>query len=160
MVVHYQSVRLFLFCFVFRATAMACGSSQVSSQIWATAADLCHSHSNVGSELICNLNHCSWQCWIRIPLSKARMKPAYSRILVGCFSTSPQQELPGLFFIYDSTCEPSLQSCLYHFFLSQYIVHSILTVLSMPIVSYIFLCQKNLSILFLFLYNEFNFFPL
>ena len=52
-------VILFFFCFVlfclvfllFRATPMAYGSSQARSQIRATDAGLCHSHSNAGSEL-------------------------------------------------------------------------------------------------------------
>ena len=35
----------------FRATLVAYGSSQARGQVGATAADLCHSQSNVGSEL-------------------------------------------------------------------------------------------------------------
>ena len=40
-----------LFILLFRATLVAYGSSQVSGQIRAKAASLCHSHSNAGSEL-------------------------------------------------------------------------------------------------------------
>ena len=36
---------------LFRAEPMAYGSSQVRGQIGATAASLCHSHSNAGSKL-------------------------------------------------------------------------------------------------------------
>ena len=39
----------FVFC-LFRVTPMAYGSSQARSQMGATAASLCHSHSNVGSK--------------------------------------------------------------------------------------------------------------
>ena len=46
----YCFLRLLFFCFVFRATPMACGSSQARGQIVA-AAGLRHSHSYVGSEL-------------------------------------------------------------------------------------------------------------
>ena len=41
----------FLFFCLFRTTPMACGGSQARGLIGATATGLCHSHSNVGSEL-------------------------------------------------------------------------------------------------------------
>ena len=41
----------FLSFFLFRATSVADGSSQVRAQIRAAAAGLGHSHSNVGSKL-------------------------------------------------------------------------------------------------------------
>ena len=40
----------FFFAFLDRATPTACGGSQARGQIRATAAGLCHSHSNAGSE--------------------------------------------------------------------------------------------------------------
>ena len=40
----------FFFFLLFRATPMAYGSSQARGQIRATAAGLCHSHSNAGSK--------------------------------------------------------------------------------------------------------------
>ena len=39
------------FPLIFRAAPVADGSSQAMGQIGATAASLCHSHSNTGSEL-------------------------------------------------------------------------------------------------------------
>ena len=39
------------FCLCFRVAPMAYGISQARGQIGATAVGLCHSHSNVGSEL-------------------------------------------------------------------------------------------------------------
>ena len=49
---HDSSIVFCLFCFVllFRAALVACGGSQVRGGIEATAAGLCHSHSNAGSE--------------------------------------------------------------------------------------------------------------
>ena len=41
----------FLFIYFFRATLAAYGSSQPRGRIGAAAAGLCHSHSNMGSEL-------------------------------------------------------------------------------------------------------------
>ena len=46
--------------------------SQARGPIGAIAAGLSQSHSNVGSEHICNLHHSSWQCWIINPLSKGK----------------------------------------------------------------------------------------
>ena len=43
-------VLISFFFFSFRATAMACGSSQARDQIGATPAGLDHRHSNEGSE--------------------------------------------------------------------------------------------------------------
>ena len=57
--------------FYFLATCVAYGSSQARGQSGAIAAGLCHSHSNAGSELICDLQHSSWQRWILNPLSEA-----------------------------------------------------------------------------------------
>ena len=56
---------------VLRATPVAYGGSQAMSQIRATAAGLCHSHSNTGSKHVCDLHHSSQQCHILNPLSKA-----------------------------------------------------------------------------------------
>ena len=41
---------LFIYVLLFKASLVAYGGSQARSQIGATAASLCHSHSNVGSE--------------------------------------------------------------------------------------------------------------
>ena len=57
---------------LFRATPMACGSSQARDWIEATSAGLCHSHSHVRSELCLPPNRSSRQHWIPGPLSKAR----------------------------------------------------------------------------------------
>ena len=58
--------------FFFSPTSVAYGSSQARSQIGATAAGLCHSHSNARSEPHLPLHHSSWQCQILNPLSQAR----------------------------------------------------------------------------------------
>ena len=66
---------VFWFCFVlllFRAAPEAFGSSQARGPVEATAACLCCSHSNMGSDLICNPHHSSRQRWILGPPSKAR----------------------------------------------------------------------------------------
>ena len=65
------SLFFFLNC-LFRATSKAHGSSQARGEFGAAAATLCLSHSNLGSEPICDLHHSSWQCGILNPLSKAR----------------------------------------------------------------------------------------
>ena len=54
------------------AIRMAYGSFQARGQIGAAADGLCHSHSNVDSEPICDLRHHSWQRQILNPLSKAK----------------------------------------------------------------------------------------
>ena len=43
-------VFVFVFVLLYRATLMACGSSQARGQIGATVTGLYHSHSNTGSE--------------------------------------------------------------------------------------------------------------
>ena len=64
----------FIFCFVlcFRAVLAAYGGFQARGRIGATATSLCHSHSNVESELVCDLHHSSRQHQISNPLSEAR----------------------------------------------------------------------------------------
>ena len=44
------STSLFIYLLLFRATPMAYGGSKARGHIGATAAGLCHSHSNAGSE--------------------------------------------------------------------------------------------------------------
>ena len=66
-----SSIFSFLFC-LFRAAPAAQGGSQARGWIGATAAGLRQSHSNMGSEPICDLHHSAWQHWILNPLSKAR----------------------------------------------------------------------------------------
>ena len=41
---------IFFFCLFFRASSMTCGGSQARGLVRATAAGLCHSHSNARSE--------------------------------------------------------------------------------------------------------------
>ena len=62
---------LFFFC-LFRAVPTAYGGSQGRDQIGAAATDLCHSHSNMGSELHLQPTRSSQQRRILNPLSKAR----------------------------------------------------------------------------------------
>ena len=68
--------KVFLFvCFLpFRATPAAYAGSQARGQIRAIADSLHHSHSNMGSNCICDLYHSSWQQRILNPLNKARDK--------------------------------------------------------------------------------------
>ena len=90
---------------LFRAAHVAYGRSQARGPIGATAASLRPSnsyevHSNAGSEMhLCDLHHSSQQCQILNTLSKARIEPASSQILVGFVTTEPQQELQGLAFL-------------------------------------------------------------
>ena len=57
---------------LFRAAPAAYGSSQARGRIAAIAAGLCHSHSNVGLSLICNLHPSLQQGHILNTLSEAR----------------------------------------------------------------------------------------
>ena len=68
---------------LFRAAPAAYGSSQARGRIGAKA--------SWDSICICNLHHSSWRQVLGL-LSKA--EPASSWILVGYFSTVPQQEVP------------------------------------------------------------------
>ena len=83
---------IFIFIFIFRATPVAHGSSQVRGRIRATAAGLHHSHSNVGSE----------PCLQSTPQLTAGIKPTSSwvlvRILVRFITSEPQWEPQVLFF--------------------------------------------------------------
>ena len=64
---------LFFFFFPFLGPhSQAYGGSQARDLIGAVAPGLHHSHSNAGSEPICDLHHSSQQCWILNPLLKAR----------------------------------------------------------------------------------------
>ena len=49
-IIFLNGYHLRLFYFVFRAALVAYGGSQARSQMRATAADLHHSHSDIGSE--------------------------------------------------------------------------------------------------------------
>ena len=60
------------FLLLFRAAPAGYGGSHARGQIGATAAGLHHSHSNVGSEPVCDPHHSSQQGQIFNPLSKAR----------------------------------------------------------------------------------------
>ena len=72
---------------------MAYGGSQARDQIRAVAADLCHSHSNVGLEPHLRPTPQFMATMILNPLSKARIEPVSSWILVRFFSAEPQREL-------------------------------------------------------------------
>ena len=54
------------------AAPAAYGGSQARGRIGAVATGLCQSHSNAGSERVCNLHHSSRQRRIVNPLSKGR----------------------------------------------------------------------------------------
>ena len=49
---------------------------------------------------VCDLHHSLRQCQILNPLSKARMEPAPSWLLVGFVTTEPRQELPIYLFFF------------------------------------------------------------
>ena len=63
---------IFFFFFFFRAAPLAYGSSQARGWIGTAATGLCHSHSNAGSKLHCDLHCSSQQLQILKPLSGAR----------------------------------------------------------------------------------------
>ena len=67
--------------------------SQARGQIRATAAGLCHSHGNAGSELHVWTRYSSQQHQILHSLSKARDRTETSWFLVGFISTAPRWEL-------------------------------------------------------------------
>ena len=71
---------------------MAYGSTQAKGQIGAAAAGLCHSHTIPDLSHMFDL-HSSRQCQILNPLSKARIKPESSWILVGFITAKPHWEL-------------------------------------------------------------------
>ena len=73
-----------------RAAPAAHGGPQARGPIRATAAGLCHSHSNAGSEWSCvrDLHHSSWQCGIFNPLSEARNQ-THNLMVLRSVSTVP-----------------------------------------------------------------------
>jgi len=85
---------LFFWFFIFGVTPAAYGSSQARGQIRAAAAKLCQSHSNTGSEYICDLHHSSWQCQIFNTLSKTRDQTQNPMDTSQFVSVVPQWELP------------------------------------------------------------------
>ena len=62
----------YLFILLFRAAPAACGGSQGRGPIGATAAGLCHSHSDAGSELCLQPTPQLTALLVLNPLSKAR----------------------------------------------------------------------------------------
>ena len=90
----YLKKKLFFFSF-FRVAPKACRSSQARGQIGATAAGLCHSHSNARSELylwpapqlmaVPNPQPTEW--------GQPGIEPASLWILVRFISAAPQREL-------------------------------------------------------------------
>ena len=96
-------LHLFFFSFLpFRATPVAYEGYQARGQIGATAAGLCHSHSNAGSKPFCNLHHSSLQWQILNPLSEARDQSSNlivpSRICFHCATTGT----PFVAFLYSN----------------------------------------------------------
>ena len=89
---------VFLWVFLlFRAIPAAYGSSQAMGSIGTAAASLHHSLTATATwdqSSVCNLHYSSQRCWIPDPLSKVRIKPSTSWILVGFISAVPQRELP------------------------------------------------------------------
>ena len=81
------------FC-LFKAAPAAYWGSQVRGRIGAVADDLCHSHSQAGSDL----HHRSQQCQILNPLIEAKMEPATSWFLVDLFPLSHDGNSLLLFF--------------------------------------------------------------
>jgi len=69
---YYYYYYYYYYFLLFRATPKAFGDSQAKGPLRAVVARLYHSHSNVGSEPVCNLHHSSQQHQILNPLSKAR----------------------------------------------------------------------------------------
>ena len=65
-------LNFFFFVLLFRATPAAHGGSQARGRNGALAASLHHSHSNAGSERVCDLHHSSQQRLILNPLSEDR----------------------------------------------------------------------------------------
>ena len=96
-VIFYERIRFFFL--LFRAASAADGSSQARSQIRATAASLCHSHSNSriwalsATYTIGHGNARSPTHWARLGI-----EPASSWILVGFVSAAPWRELPRIRF--------------------------------------------------------------
>ena len=81
---HYLSFFFLSFFFLFTATPMTYGSSWARGQIRASAAGLCHSHSNARS-----LSH----------QARPGIEPASSWMLLRFVSVEPQQELPSFNFL-------------------------------------------------------------
>ena len=95
-----------LFYLCFRATHATYGGSQARSVIRATAASLCHSHSNARSKpclwpvpQLTHSNAGSLTHWV-----KPGIKPATSWLLVGLVSAVPWQELQFTDLISLSSC--------------------------------------------------------
>ena len=96
----------FFFFFVlclFRVTPTAHGGSQARGPIGATAAGLCHSHSNARSELALRPTPQLMAMPDPQPTERGRagIKPVTSWFLVGFVSTAPRRELPRIHSFYD-----------------------------------------------------------
>ena len=72
---------------------MAYGGSQARGPIGATAASLCHSHSNASLSSICNLHRNSYQWWILTHWARPRIEPVSTWIPVRFCSVEPQRDL-------------------------------------------------------------------
>ena len=91
-------VCMYVFWLLFFALA-AYGSSRLGGHSGATAAGLCHSHSNVGS-----VTSITAHGKARSPTHRAKpgIEPTSSRIPVRFISDAPQRELPVLKFRFGS----------------------------------------------------------
>lgn len=80
--------------FLFKATSVAYGSSQVRDQIRAAADGPHHAIAMPDLSHVCNLHHHSRQGWILNPVIKARDQTHILMDLVRFVTTEPQQVLP------------------------------------------------------------------
>ena len=64
----FNFLKIIIIILLFRAEPEGHGGSQARERIRSIADGLCHSHSNIGSEHVCDLHHSSQQCWILNPL--------------------------------------------------------------------------------------------
>ena len=87
---------LYIFIF-FRASPVACGSSQARGQIGAAAAGLCHSHSSTTLSHICDLHCSSQQRWVLNPLTWVRDRTPVLMDTSQIVTTEPQWEFPNIF---------------------------------------------------------------
>ena len=96
---------------LFRAAPVAYGGSQARDRIGAAAANLHHSHSNMGSEPDRDLHHSSWQCRILNSLSEARDGPftlINTSQMCFCCASRGTPELPFFFSIFLHHCTANI----------------------------------------------------
>ena len=97
----YKFIYLFICLFwLFKAVPTAYVSSQVRGPIGATAASLCHSHSNAGDLSHVSVARTTAHGNARSPTHWVRpgIEPTSSWVLIRFISAAPQRELLGYFF--------------------------------------------------------------